>query len=68
MGKIVDAWLEFIKPMMHGRRNGRTNATEILDDLCRIKSMCNIQRTCEGCPFREEYKGCMFRGKSPREW
>lgn len=68
MGKIIDAWVEFIRPRMYGRRNGRTSATEILDNLCRIKSMCNTQPNCGGCPFREEDKGCIFRGKSPREW
>jgi len=33
-----------------------------------VKQFCESFPTCEGCPFREEYKGCMFRGKTPREW
>ena len=69
MGKIIDAWVEFVRPRMYGRGNGKTtSASVILDNLCRIKSLCNTQPTCGGCPFREEYKGCMFRGRSPREW
>lgn len=33
-----------------------------------IKDFCNYFPTCEGCPFKEEYQGCLFRGKIPREW
>ena len=68
MGKIIDTWLEFMKPRMYGRGNGRTYAKAILDDLCRIRSFCNEYSTCDGCPFFKKHKGCIFRGKSPREW
>lgn len=33
-----------------------------------VKQFCKSFPTCEGCPFREEHEGCMFRGKTPREW
>lgn len=33
-----------------------------------IKEFCNLFPTCSGCPFEEEYKGCIFRNKTPREW
>lgn len=33
-----------------------------------IMEICDSHPTCEGCIFREEYKGCYFRGKTPKEW
>ena len=33
-----------------------------------VVEMCKTHPTCEGCPFLEKYKGCYFRGKTPREW
>lgn len=33
-----------------------------------IMEICDSHPTCEGCIFREKYKGCYFRGKSPKEW
>lgn len=33
-----------------------------------LRDMCRKHPTCEGCCFREEHKGCYFRGKTPREW
>lgn len=33
-----------------------------------IMEICDSHPTCEGCIFKEEYKGCYFRGKSPKEW
>lgn len=33
-----------------------------------LKQFCLEFPTCEDCPFQEEYKGCMFRDKTPREW
>lgn len=29
-----------------------------------IMEICDSHPTCEGCIFREKYKGCYFRGKS----
>ena len=33
-----------------------------------IMEICDSHPTCEGCIFREERKGCYFRGKTPKEW
>lgn len=33
-----------------------------------IMEICDSHPTCEGCIFQEQYKGCYFRGKSPKEW
>lgn len=33
-----------------------------------IMEICDSHPTCEGCIFQEKYKGCYFRGKSPKEW
>lgn len=42
--------------------------TRVLLQLETLKDFCNGFPTCEGCPFRKKYKGCMFRDKTPREW
>ena len=33
-----------------------------------IMEICDSHPTCEGCIFQLKYKGCYFRGKSPKEW
>ena len=33
-----------------------------------IMEICDSHPTCEGCIFQEQYKGCYFRGKTPKEW
>lgn len=33
-----------------------------------IMEICDSHPTCEGCAFKRKYKGCYFRGKSPKEW
>ena len=33
-----------------------------------VVEMCKNHPTCEGCAFLKKYKGCYFRGKTPREW
>ena len=33
-----------------------------------VVDICRGHPTCEDCPFLEKYKGCYFRGKTPREW
>lgn len=33
-----------------------------------IMDICDSHPTCEGCIFERKYKGCYFRGKSPKEW
>lgn len=33
-----------------------------------IMEICDSHPTYEGCIFQEQYKGCYFRGKSPKEW
>ncbi|MBO7735650.1 MAG: hypothetical protein J6S67_23995 [Methanobrevibacter sp.] len=33
-----------------------------------IMEICDSHPTCEGCVFKRKYKGCYFRGKSPKEW
>ena len=33
-----------------------------------VKDFCVEFPTCEGCPFYKKYVGCIFRGKTPREW
>lgn len=33
-----------------------------------IIEICDSHPTCEGCVFEEKYKGCYFRGKTPKEW
>lgn len=38
------------------------------NSLWTIKNLCNEYKTCDGCPFRKEHVGCMFRDKTPREW
>lgn len=40
----------------------------VLYAVVKLKSYCREHPTCEGCEFKEKYKGCMFRGKTPREW
>lgn len=37
----------------------------ITDDIIEY---CKKRPTREGCDFRIKYKGCFFRGKSPKEW
>lgn len=34
----------------------------------KIMEICDSHPTCEGCIFQEQYKGCYFRGKTPKEW
>jgi hypothetical protein len=61
-----------IKTFLHWfRKNGDVLPRHLTRQLLQLESMkqfCLEFPTCEGCPFREEYKGCMFRGKIPREW
>lgn len=33
-----------------------------------IKEYCESHPTCKGCNFKKKHIGCLFRGKSPREW
>lgn len=33
-----------------------------------IIEICDSHPTCDGCIFKKKYKGCYFRGKSPKEW
>ena len=33
-----------------------------------IMEICDSHPTCEGCIFQEQYKGCYFIGKTPKEW
>ena len=33
-----------------------------------IMEICDSHPTCEGCIFQEQYKGCYFRRKTPKEW
>lgn len=40
----------------------KVNLTETVFDIC------DSHPTCDGCCFWEKYKGCYFRGKTPREW
>ena len=66
MGKILEAWLSIATPI---RGNVKTRGYfTILEDLRQLKSYCNVNPTCSGCPFNEKHNGCMFRGKTPREW
>lgn len=39
-----------------------------IDSIETLKQFCESFPTCEGCPFKKEHIGCMFRGKTPREW
>lgn len=49
--------------------NNRTEKLKTLEDcLLQIIAFCNEYRTCENCIFEKKYKGCLFRGKTPREW
>lgn len=70
--KLIDTWKQHIgfsiQNYLFSRNNGRTYYSEILDNLCRIRSFCNQNPTCKDCPFCSEHEGCMFRGRSPREW
>lgn len=66
MGKILDTWLSAATLIRgHGKKRGYF---VILEDLLELKSYCNVNPTCSGCPFKEKHNGCMFRGKTPREW
>lgn len=66
MGKILDAWLSGMTSI-RGYRKTR-GFFVILEDLHDLKLDCNANPTCSGCPFNEKHNGCMFRGKTPREW
>ena len=40
----------------------------ILMSVLTLKLECTSHPTCDGCKFKEEHIGCLFRGKTPREW
>lgn len=55
MGKIID-YIAEIMPW------------KVYDGIKLIKKYCDVHPTCEGCVFMKKYEGCIFRGKSPKEW
>lgn len=62
---IINAFINWFK---HNNNQIPRHTGRQLLQLNNLKQFCLNFPTCEGCPFKEKYKGCMFRGKSPREW
>lgn len=40
----------------------------VTEAMERIARYCESHPTCKGCKYHKEHIGCIFRGKSPREW
>lgn len=48
--------------------NENLDAAERFKSICsELKSLCLSFPTCSGCPEVRKHKGCIFRGKTPRE-
>ena len=41
---------------------------EVMNAINTLYNWCEDHPTCDGCDFRKEKIGCVFRGKSPREY
>lgn len=59
MGKIIDKIKDFYPYGKYSR---------VDKSLIWIKTYCVMHPTCDNCKFRVKHEGCLFRGKSPREW
>ena len=59
MGKIIDYIIEKIPASLFW---------ELYDSMKVLKKYCDDHPTCEKCIFNKEHEGCIFRGKSPKEW
>lgn len=55
MGKIID-YIAEIMPW------------KAYDGIKSIKEYCDAHPTCKDCDFMKKHEGCIFRGKSPKEW
>jgi hypothetical protein len=59
MGKIIDYIMESMPS---------TFFWKVYDGMKSIKEYCDDHPTCKGCGFMKKHEGCIFRGKSPKEW
>ena len=64
--KRMQMWLMDRSGTISRYKEQRTYLAEC--QLNAIKRFCLDFPTCDGCPFQKEHIGCMFRGKTPREW
>lgn len=64
---IINAFINWFKNEHKNTHIPRYMTNQLLQ-LNNLKQFCLHFPTCDGCPFREKHKGCMFRSKTPREW